>query len=81
MSARKALPFHYEKHALSRLQERKVDKKSIEDAILDPHWTAPGDKDGRIKLGKRVDRKTCINVVIEKTPKFIRIISAWWVKE
>ena len=81
MSAKKARPFRYEKHALSRMAERQIDKKTIENAILDPHWTAPADEDGRIKIGKRLGKKTCINVVVENTPKFIRVISVWWVKE
>jgi Domain of unknown function (DUF4258) len=75
----KKKPVTFTAHARTRLRDRRIDLKWIEEAIFDPDWTEKDPKDPAVErrfrtvwqFGGRVLRVACV-----ETNSSVRVISA-----
>lgn len=67
----------YEKHALKRLKQRAVDKVHVEAAISDPTTRRPAKRPGAVRITYKINQRETLNVIVEETDDFIRVVTAW----
>lgn len=64
------------KHALARLNERRIPKHLIEQALYDPDRTLRTDN-GSLELQKRLDKRTVAAIIKENDKGEKLVISCW----
>ena len=77
MTRRINKPIRYEKHALQRMLQRGITQQQIERALSDPHSRSPAKRPGATKIRHLMNARETLTVIIEETPSFIRVVSAW----
>jgi hypothetical protein len=68
----------FTKHALFRMEQRGIDKNSIESAINDPDETI--DSFGRRKLARKIIDNKTLEIVYIKEDDII-VITVYWLEE
>jgi len=80
MGRRITKPIRYEQHALLRMAQRFVRTNQVEAAIADPHERRAAKRPGAIRIVHRMNASATLNVIIEETATFIRVVTVWVAK-
>lgn len=70
-------PFRYEDHALHRMKERGITRLEVDQVIAAPDYRRPAKRPGAMRIGRTLNARESLEVIVEETPDFIRIVSVW----